>query len=208
MKSDSVKSQGPIIGKPLRVNDRAEMRDFFEDAIQRAGRRQLHIQVPADEGLMQRIPGLHFHFKPEVFLQIHGRTVFRFPKESIELRPGDLCVVPAGLPHGELVYSEPDRPFRNLVAGFYSNTLSLHLGKDGEYPSAAARDGEPLTCETLVSVSQDRLATTGLRARSRWRAVPASACSSRRRGWLVAACIAQSLSAAVVAPAARSPSRP
>lgn len=117
----------PVIGKPLRPNDRAEMRDVLEDAIQRANRRQLHIRVPGDEGLMQRLPGFHYHFKPEVFLQMQGRTEFRFPRETIELRPGDLCIVPAGVPHGESVHSEPDRPFRNLVAGFYSNTLSLHL---------------------------------------------------------------------------------
>jgi AraC-like DNA-binding protein len=117
-------------GQPLPANDRAEMRDVLEDAIQRAGRKQLRVRVPGDEGLMQRLPGLHFHFKPEVFLQMQGRTVFRFPKETIDLRPGDLCVVPAGLPHGETVFSDPDRPFRNLVAGFYSNTLSLHLAHE------------------------------------------------------------------------------
>ncbi len=127
MKSDSVSSPYPAVGNPLRVNDRAEMRDVLEDAIQRAGRRQLRILVPGDEGLMQRLPGLHFHFKPEVFLQMQGRTEFRFPRESIELRPGDLCVVPSGVPHGEAAFPGEDRPFRNLVAGFYSRTLSLHL---------------------------------------------------------------------------------
>lgn len=127
MKSDTVKPPQPMMGKPLQVNDRAEMRDVFEDAIQRAGRKQLRVRVPGDDGLMQRLPGLHFHFKPEVFIQTRGRTEFRFPKETLDLRPGDLCIVPAGLPHGESVYSEPDQPFRNLVAGFYSNTLSLHL---------------------------------------------------------------------------------
>jgi len=76
---------------------------------------------------MQRLPGCHYHFKPEVFLQMQGRTEFRFPKETIDVRAGDLCIVPAGVPHGETVFPEPDRPFRNMVAGFYSNTLSLHL---------------------------------------------------------------------------------
>jgi len=120
----------PPFGQPTRANDRAEMRDVLEDAIQRAGRKQLRVRVPGDEGLMQRLPGLHFHFKPEVFLQMQGRTEFRFPKETLDLRPGDLCVIPSGLPHGETVYSAPDRPFRNLVAGFYSNTLSLHLAAE------------------------------------------------------------------------------
>jgi AraC-like DNA-binding protein len=106
------------------------MRDVLEDAIQRAGRKQLRVHVPGDEGLMQRREGFHFHFMPEVFLQMHGRTEFHFPKEKIELPPGDLCVIPAGLPHKELVYPGEDRSFRNLVAGFYSHTLSLHFAHE------------------------------------------------------------------------------
>jgi len=106
------------------------MRDVLEDAIQRAGRKQLRILVPGDDGLMQRIPGFHFHFKPEVFLQIRGRTEFHFPKEAVIVREGDLCLLPAGLPHREAVYSGEKGPFRNLVAGFYSNTLSLHLASE------------------------------------------------------------------------------
>jgi len=117
-------------GGPLRPNDRAEMRDMFEDAIQRAGRKMLRLRVPGDDGLMQRLPGFHFHFKPEVFLQIRGITVFRFPKETIELRAGDLCILPAGLPHSEAVYAGEDGAFRNLVAGFYSHTFSLHLAHE------------------------------------------------------------------------------
>lgn len=106
------------------------MRDAFEDAIQRAGRNQLRIRVPADKGLMQRLKGFHYHFKSEVFLQMEGRTEFRFPQEKFDLRPGNLCVLPPGLPHCEVVYPGEDRPFRNLVAGFYSNTLSLHLARE------------------------------------------------------------------------------
>jgi AraC-like DNA-binding protein len=127
MNAESAKPLRPVVGKPLQVSDRAEMRDVLEDAIQRAGRRQLRIRVPGDEGLMQRLPGCHYHFKPEVFLQMQGRTEFRFPKGTVDLRPGDLCIVPSGVPHGEYVEAEPGRTFRNLVAGFYGNTLSLHL---------------------------------------------------------------------------------
>jgi hypothetical protein len=120
----------PPVGEPLRATDRAEMRAVFEDAIQRAGRKQLRVRVPESKGLMRRLKGFHFHFKPEVFLQMQGETHFRFPQESFELRSGDFCVLPAGLPHSELVYPDGNRPFRNLVAGFYSNTLSLHLARE------------------------------------------------------------------------------
>lgn len=103
------------------------MREALDDAIQRAGRRRLPIRIPSDEGLMQRLPGFHFHFKPEVFLQLSGRTEFEFPRETIVVDEGDFCILPAGLPHRETVFPGPVKPFRNLVAGFYSNTLSLHL---------------------------------------------------------------------------------
>jgi AraC-like DNA-binding protein len=114
----------------LSAADRAEMREALDEAIKRAGRKQLQIRVPGEEGLMQRLPGFHFHFKPEVFLQLAGRTEFEFPREKLVVDEGDLCVLPAGLPHRETVYPGAKRPFRNLVAGFYSNTLSLHLASE------------------------------------------------------------------------------
>jgi AraC-like DNA-binding protein len=120
----------PPIGHPLTADEREEMRAALDDAIQRAGRKHLPIRIPGDEGLMQRMPGFHFHFKPEVFLQINGRTEFEFPRETLVVNEGDLCILPAGLPHRETVYPGAKRPFRNLVAGFYSNTLSLHLASE------------------------------------------------------------------------------
>jgi AraC-like DNA-binding protein len=120
----------PSLGQPLHARDRAEMQGVFESAIQQAERAQLRLRVPREDGLMQKLAGMHFHFKPELFLQVHGRTEFRFPRESFELRPGEMCIMPAGVPHAEAVFPEAGRPFRNLVAGYYSNTLSLHLAHE------------------------------------------------------------------------------
>jgi AraC-like DNA-binding protein len=52
------------------------------------------------------------------------------------LAPGEMCIIPPGVPHGEVVHAGPDTPFRNLVAGFYNNTLSLHFAHE-------ARPGKP-----------------------------------------------------------------
>jgi AraC-like DNA-binding protein len=117
-------------GRALHAQDRAEMRALFEQAVQRAERRQLRLRVPPPVGLMQKLPGMHFHFKPELFIQVHGRTEFHFPRESFEVRAGEMCIIPAGVPHGEAVYPEAKQPFRNLVAGYYSNTLSLHFAHE------------------------------------------------------------------------------
>jgi AraC-like DNA-binding protein len=70
---------------------------------------------------------MHYHYRPEIFLQLQGRTDFQFPKESFSLLPDEVCVIPAGVSHGEIVYPGESQPFRNLVAGFYNNTLSLHF---------------------------------------------------------------------------------
>jgi len=70
---------------------------------------------------------MHYHYRPEIFFQLQGRTDFRFPRESFEVQEDEICIIPTGLPHGEIVQGSDSRPFRNLVAAFYNNTLSLHF---------------------------------------------------------------------------------
>jgi AraC-like DNA-binding protein len=73
---------------------------------------------------------MHYHYRPEIFLQLQGWTDFSFPNKGFRVGPDELCIIPAGVPHGEVVHPGPDKPFRNLVAGFYNNTLSLHLAHE------------------------------------------------------------------------------
>lgn len=112
------------------LHHRAEMREIFERALKDAERGKLRLRVPSLAEPLQKRRDMHFHFKPEIFLQLHGRTVFRFPRGTFELLPGEICVMPARVPHGEVVYDDANGPFRNLVAGFYSNTLSLHFAHE------------------------------------------------------------------------------
>jgi AraC-like DNA-binding protein len=117
--------------------NRAEMRLVFEHAIKLAEHDQLTLRVPHEVKPVQNRKGMHYHYRPEVFLGVRGWTDFHFPKESFRVGPGDFCVIPAGVPHGEVVAAGADgQPFRNLVAGFYNNTLSLHLAHE-------ARPGKP-----------------------------------------------------------------
>ncbi len=113
--------------RTLSHQDRAEMRGIFELWIKQAERGQLRLRIPHEAKPVQNLRSMHYHYRPELFLQIHGRTEFRFPREHFELLPGELCIVPAGVPHAEVVRPEPDHPFRNLVVGFYNNTISLHF---------------------------------------------------------------------------------
>jgi AraC-like DNA-binding protein/mannose-6-phosphate isomerase-like protein (cupin superfamily) len=118
--------------RTLSDQQRAEMRQVLDLALKQADRGVQRVRIPREMKAVQHLRGMHYHYRPEIFFQIHGRTDFRFPREHFELGPGEICVVPAGVPHGETVYSEPNQPFRNLVAGFYNNSLSLHFAHEAE----------------------------------------------------------------------------
>lgn len=103
------------------------MRALFDGWIKLADRGQLRVRIPREVRPVQNLRGMHYHYRPEIFLQIAGRTDFRFPREHFEVNAGEMCIIPAGVPHAELVHSDENRPFRNLVVGFYNNTISLHF---------------------------------------------------------------------------------
>ena len=106
------------------------MRLAFDRALQLAERNQLKLRVPQDSRTVANRRGMHYHYRPEIFLQLQGSTDFTFPREKFSLGADEICVIPAGMPHGEVVYPGPNGPFRNLVAGFYNNTLSLHFAHE------------------------------------------------------------------------------
>ncbi len=110
--------------------NRAEMRQAFSDAIRLAEHNRLTVRVPHHTQPAQNRRGMHYHYRPEIFLGLRGTTDFTFPRECFSLGPGELGVIPAGVPHAEVVRSVPDGPFRNLVVGFYNNTLSVHFAHE------------------------------------------------------------------------------
>jgi AraC-like DNA-binding protein len=113
--------------RPMNHHNRAEMCEAFNRAIRLAEYGRLKLNVPKEVKPAQRLKGMHYHYRPEFFLQLQGRTDFRFPRETFELEPDSVCIIPAGVPHGEVVHGGPNQPFRNLVAGFYNHTISLHF---------------------------------------------------------------------------------
>ncbi len=106
------------------------MRRIFDLWIKQAEHGQLRLRIPRDAKPVHDLRGMHYHYRPEIFLQIYGRTAFRFPRQHFDLAPGEISIIPAGLPHGEVAHADVDRPFRNLVAGFYNNTISLHFAHE------------------------------------------------------------------------------
>lgn len=105
---------------------RAEMREALLEYIRRNERSAVDLKIPSKSGDFQKLPGMHYHFKPEIFIQLQGDTNFVLPHEETLLREGEMAIMPTGIPHKEVIFPKQHR-FRNLVVGFYSNTISLHF---------------------------------------------------------------------------------
>lgn len=119
------------IGSPLGKADRIEIIETLDRCIRESEYNQFRLKVPSKEGRLQKRPTMHYHFKPEIFVQISGWTEFKVPSETVTVRPGEACIMPAGVPHHETISSEKNS-FRNLVVGFYSNAISVHLAFEVE----------------------------------------------------------------------------
>lgn len=67
----------------------------------RLAQRKVTVHIPEPVGLHRRRPGSHFHANPEFFLQTGGATDFACPGSRFRLNTGDVCIMPAGVPHAE-----------------------------------------------------------------------------------------------------------
>jgi AraC-like DNA-binding protein len=86
------------------------------------------LRVPRQRGQMQYMAGAHFHIRPELFLQLSGQTVFRFPQERMSLMPGGLCVMPRNVPHGEQARRYRGE-FYNLVFCTGASSMICHIAR-------------------------------------------------------------------------------
>jgi AraC-like DNA-binding protein len=115
---------------------RLEYQRVLARALEALEKGRARVKVPPARALMQRHAGMHYHFRPELFVQLEGATRFRFPDGELMLLPGEVAVMPTGVPHGETALpaeggeSRPGMPFRNFVVGFYSSSVSMHLARD------------------------------------------------------------------------------
>lgn len=116
--------------RSMSEHNRAEMKAAFDRLLKLAERNRPALRVPSEIKTVQNRQDMHYHYRPEIFLQLQGTTDFNFPRESFRVGPDEVCIIPAGVPHGELVQAGPDAPFRNLVVGFYNNTLSVHFAHE------------------------------------------------------------------------------
>lgn len=90
---------------------------------------RLRYHIPQTRGLYERHAGMAYHFKPELFVQLSGATDFSFPDQKFTLAPGEICVMPKGVPHGELA-RRTENDFENIVVCFYNETVAVHVARE------------------------------------------------------------------------------
>ncbi len=79
------------------------------------------------KGAWERSRDRHFHLFPELFFQLQGGCRFEFPHQKLDLLPGQLLLVPPGVPHGEFPFVHCGRNFTNLVLMAADDTPEFHL---------------------------------------------------------------------------------
>ena len=109
--------------------------------------------LPAAEGLWERRPGFFFHFHYELFFQLDGACLFCFPRHRLTLKPGEILLVPPGLPHYEAVLSWQGVPFRNLVIMIAEKQAWIHLAECRGHAERADKP-DPVYRETFGNSSR------------------------------------------------------
>lgn len=103
--------------------------DVFRRQIEAIEHNRLRYHIPRPRRLYEQHPGMPYHFKPELFIQLGGVTEFEFPEQRITLWPGEVCIVPKGMPHGEFVRGDRE-PFENVVVSYYNDTVDVHVAHE------------------------------------------------------------------------------
>ena len=106
-------------------------RQFQQDLstwARRVSRGEVPVCCAPEDPRFAHAEGLPVHGHPELFLQLDGQTRFRFPRGQFLLRSGQLCIVPIGVPHGEIALDGP-KPFRTLVLMYMGHALGCLYGR-------------------------------------------------------------------------------
>ena len=101
----------------------------IEDQIQRVETGTFTIKIPTINSLKMAVPKMEYHLTPEMFIQIDNSSTIIFPHEEIVVDPGEICLIPAMMPHLD-TSRYPSRPFLNIVAMFQEKTFSLHTATE------------------------------------------------------------------------------
>lgn len=168
---------------PARDGAKFDARRLFIETFQRqialleAGRARIHI--PATRHLFERHPKMQYHFKPELFVQLGGETEFFFPDQRFVLAPGEICVMPKGVPHGEISRAT-SKPFENVVVCYYNETVAVHVAHESPPGRPMVDDIHFYTTDLFPELVEYLNRASELRFRDR------AACATAIKGLLLA----------------------
>lgn len=103
--------------------------DVFAQILENVEVTELELKIPGLGFERQKVQFTNFHIIPEMFIQISGSTLFRFPSQKFRLDPSEICIVPRNTPHFESIPSSQE-PFYNLVIGYGSSHISMHIANE------------------------------------------------------------------------------
>jgi len=105
------------------VGLRAVARRAVDDFLRRSEQGRMRPLVAPVELPFQPVPVHHFHPRPELFLQLHGRNRMRLAGGCVELGAGDALLIPRGVAHQE----EPaGRECFDLVVSYSEAGVGIH----------------------------------------------------------------------------------
>ncbi len=76
------------------------------------------------------VENLHFHPAPELFIQVSGMSHMKTVRDGVWCAPGEIMLIPPGVPHYEQVVPQ-EGCFRNIVVAFGRRTVSMHEAREG-----------------------------------------------------------------------------
>ncbi|MBQ6351657.1 MAG: AraC family ligand binding domain-containing protein, partial [Lentisphaeria bacterium] len=98
---------------------------FFRERI---GAGRIPFFRPSAAGCWNETRGPLHRYRSEIFFQVQGSCRFAFPAETVTIRPGDVLLVPLGMPHVEHAAADGGKPFFNLVLMVAERYTTLHIG--------------------------------------------------------------------------------
>ncbi|MBI2512018.1 MAG: AraC family transcriptional regulator [Opitutae bacterium] len=168
---------------PARAGAKIDARRLFIETFRRqialleSGKAR--VRIPETRHLFERHPGMQYHFKPELFIQLGGETEFFFPDQRFVLGPGEICVMPKGVPHGEIARATT-KPFENVVACYYNETVAIHVAHESPPGKPIVDDIHFFTTDLFHELVEYLNRTGVLRFRDR------AACATAIKGLLLA----------------------
>lgn len=120
--AQTARSSAPDLARHMRARLAEALRELA------SGKAQVKQPVPDGEWVARGAG--HFHLAPELFVQLSGWSLFRFPHGELRLQAGELLVLPPRLQHTERIGSDEREAFSNLVIYAEHSALTCHLAHE------------------------------------------------------------------------------